>query len=61
MTNDLEEVEEVLEEHDRIMLNILGVARTAKVGWRKLHSTVGSFGIFSFATEQLTERLDLLL
>ena len=35
------------------MMNILG--------WRKLHSTFGGIGLFDFPTEQLIERLNLLL
>ena len=43
------------------MLNVLGIASTVKNGWKRIHSTFGGFGLFSFATEQLTERLNLLL
>ena len=53
MTNDMEEVEELLDEYDFGFLNIfLGIARTVKVGWRKIHSTFGGFGILNLATEQ---------
>ena len=61
MTNDMEEAEELLDEFDYGLLNILGIARTVKKGWRKLHSTFGGFGIMNLATEQLIERLNLLL
>ena len=61
MINDLEEAEEFLGEHDCSLLNIFGIARTVKVGWRRIHSTFGGFGIFNFATEQLIERLNLFL
>ena len=60
-TNDMEEAEELLNEFDCGLLNILGIARTVKVGWRKLHSTFGGFKIMNLATEQLIERLNLLL
>ena len=60
MTNDMEEAEELLDEFDYGLLNILGIARTVKKGWRKLHSTFGGFGIMNLATEQLIERLNLL-
>ena len=43
------------------MMNILGVALTIKTGWRKLHSTFGGIGLYNFVTEQLIERLYLLL
>ena len=61
MTNDLKEAENVLDKTDHRMLNILGIASTAKKGWRRIHPTFGGFGLFSFATEQLIERLNLLL
>ena len=61
MTNALDEAEDFLGEHDRSLLNISGIARTVKVGWRRIHSTFGGFGIYNFATEQLIERLNLLL
>ena len=61
MTNDLEEVEEFLSKRERLILNILGVASTIKKGWRKLHFTFGGIGLYNFATEQLIERLNLLL
>ena len=51
------EPEELLDEHDYNLLNILGIARTAKKGWRKLHTTFGGFGFRNLATEQLIERL----
>lgn len=38
-----------------------GVYCKIKVGWRKLHSTFGGVGLFNFVTEQLIERLNLLL
>ena len=61
MTNDLEEAEEVLDKKDYQLLNMLGIASTVKKGWPRIHSTVGGFGLFSLATEQLIERLNLLL
>ena len=61
MTNDMKEAEELLDDRDFSLLNILGVARTAKKGWRKLHTTFGGFGFRNFATEHLIERLNLLL
>ena len=42
-------------------LNILGFASTIKKGWRKLLPTFGGVGMFDFNTEQLIERLNLLL
>ena len=61
MTNDMEEAEELLDDHDYNLLNILGIVRTVKKGWRKLHATFGGFGLRNLATEQLIERLNLLL
>ena len=57
----MEEAKELLDDHDYNLLNILGIARTAKKGWRKLHTTFGGFGLRNLATEQLIERLNLLL
>ena len=51
MTNGLDEAEDFLGEHDNSLLNIFGIARTVKVGWRRIHSTFGGFVIYNFATE----------
>ena len=51
----------MIEKTDYRMLNILGIASTVKKGWRRIHSIFGGFGLFSFANEQLVERLNLLL
>ena len=61
MTNDLEQAEEVLDKSDYQMLNVPGIASTVKNKWRRIHSTFGGFGLFSFVTEQLIEKLHLLL
>ena len=61
MANDMEEAKEFMDEHDYSLLNILGIARIVKKGWRKLHTTFGGFGFRNLATEQLVERLNLLL
>ena len=61
MTNDMEEAQELLNDHDFSLLNILGIARTVKKGWRKLYTTFGGFGFRILATEQLIERLNPLL
>ena len=61
MTNDLEEAEEGLNKTAHRMLEVLGIASTVKKGWRRIRSTFGGFGLFSYATEQLIERLNLLL
>ena len=61
ITNNMEETEELLDEHDCSLLNILGIARTVKKGWRKLHTNFGGFGFRNLAIEQLIERLNLLL
>ena len=60
-TTDLKEDEEVLNKTDHKMLNILGIANTVKKEWQRIHSSFGGFGLFSFTTKQLTERLNLLL
>ena len=52
----MEEAEELLDEFSHGLLNILSIARKMKVGWRKLHSTFGGFGIMNLATEQLIEK-----
>ena len=51
----------MITDHDFSLLNILSVARTVKKGWRKLYTTFGGFEFRNFATEQLIERLNLLL
>ena len=61
MTNELEKAQEVLANLDYEMLPILGIARTIKTGWRRLHTTFGGFGLLNFPTEQLICRLNLLL
>ena len=61
MTNDVEEAEKLLDDNGYNLLNILGIAKTVKRGWRKLHTTFGGFGLRNLATEQLIERLNLLL
>ena len=61
MTNDTEEAERLLDDHDYNLLNLLGISRTVKKGWRALHATFGGFGFRNLATEQLIERLNLLL
>ena len=61
MTNELEKSQEVLTNLDYEILPILGIARTIKRGWRRLHTTFGGFGLLNFPTEQLICRLNLLL
>ena len=61
MTNDIEDVDTLLDKTDHKMMNILGVASTIMKGWRKLHSTFGGIGLYNFVTKQLIERLYLLL
>ena len=61
MTNDIEDVDNLLDKQDYETMNSLGFASTIKRRWRKLHSTFGGVGLYSFCTEQLIERLNLLL
>ena len=61
MTNGVEEAERLQDDHDYNLLNILCIARTVKKGWRKMHTRFGGFGFRNLATEQLIERLNLLL
>ena len=61
ITNDIEAVEKLLDKMDHQMMNALGIASTIKAGWRKLHRTFGGIGLFNIVTEQLIERLNLLL
>ena len=60
ITNDLEEAEKFLDKTDHRMLNVLEIASTVKKRWQRIHLTFGGFGLFSFATGQLIERLNLL-
>ena len=61
MTNDVKDSKNLLDKWDYETLNVLGFASTIKKGWRKLLPTFGGAGIFDFNTEQLIERLNLLL
>ena len=60
-TNNLKEAEKVLNKTVHRMLNILGIESTVKKGWQHIHSTLGEFGLFSFATKQLIKILNLLM
>ena len=61
MTNDVEEGDTLLDEEDRNSLNFFGVAITLPRSLRKLHCTFGGIGLMDFGTEQLIERIQLLL
>ena len=61
MTDDGKAVKKLLDKRNHQMMNVLGVASTIKAGWRKLHSIFGGIGLYNFVTEQLIERLYLLL
>jgi hypothetical protein len=61
MTNNIEEKENALQKSDDKMLNILGVACTVTKGLRKMHTTFGSFGLFSLPMEQLICHINMLL
>ena len=61
MTNGLGKAQEILANLDYKSLPILGIARTIKRGWRRLHTTFVGFGLLNFLTEQLICRLNLLL
>lgn len=61
LTNDLEEALDVLGNSDFEVLPILGIARTVKKRWRRLHFAFGGFGLLNFPTEQLIARLNLFL
>ena len=61
MTNDLEPALEVLGNSDYDILPVLGIARTIKRRWRRLHFTFGGFGLLNFPTEQLIARMNMFL
>ena len=61
MTNDVEDSKNLLDKWDCETLNVLGFASTIKKWWRTLLPTFGGVGIVDFNTEQLIERLNLLL
>ena len=61
MTNDVDAVEDLLDKSDYEMMNLMGVASTIKKGFRRLHSTFGGIGLYSFVDEQLIERLNVLM
>jgi hypothetical protein len=60
MTNDIEEAENLLNKEDYRMLNLLRVVQTVTRGLRKLHTTFAGFGLYSLATEQLINRVNIL-
>ena len=61
LTNDIEDVEHLLDGVDFILLPLLGVNRHIKTGWRKVHQTFGGVGLLSIATEQLIARVNMVL
>ena len=61
MTNEVEAMESMLDKEDYESLNGFRVASTLKKGWRKLHIAFGGLGMVSLKTEQLIERILLLL
>ena len=61
LTNDVEAADELLSSYDYIMLPFLGVVRTIKKGWRKLHTTFGGVGLFHLPTEQFICRLNIFM
>ena len=61
LTNYLEEADNLLSDLEGKTLNILGVAKTATIRLRQLHTTFGGIGLFNLATEQLISRVNLLL
>ena len=61
MTNDLESANEFLHTEDYKILNVLGILRNVTKGLRQIHTTFGSFGLFSLPTEQLISRVNMLM
>ena len=61
LANDVELACSKFHDRDYEILPILGIARTVKTGWRRIHHTFGGFGLFSLPTEQLICRLNLFL
>jgi hypothetical protein len=61
MTNDLEATETIFNKSNYKILSILGVACTVKRELRKLHTSVGGFGLLNLLTEQLICRINMLL
>ena len=59
--NEVEAMESMLDKEDYESLNGFRVASTLKKGWRKLHIAFGGLGMVSLKTEQLIERILLLL
>ena len=60
MTNEVEDIDHLLDKQDYETMNCLGVASTITRGRRKLHSTFGGIGLFDINDEQTIERLNLL-
>jgi hypothetical protein len=61
MTNNLEPADELLHAEDYKLLNVLGVLWNITKGLRRLHTTFGSFGLFSLPTEQLIGQVNILM
>jgi hypothetical protein len=53
MTNDINPAAKLLDNVDYKTLNVLGILHNVTKGLRKIHTTLGSFGLFNLATEQL--------
>lgn len=50
MTNNVEDVESLLDKQGYETMSSLGVVSTINAGWRKLHSTLGGIGLYSLVT-----------
>ncbi len=53
MTNDFKVADNFLHKEDYRTLNVVGVARSATKGLRRLHTTFGGFGLFNLPVKQL--------
>ena len=61
LSNTIEEGDEMFKNTDYKLLPVLGICRNIGKEWRRLHLTFGGFGLTDFNTEQVIERINLLL
>ncbi len=61
LTNNVEEAIDCFDNLEYQMLPILGIARTVKAVWQRIHYTFAGFILFNLPMEQLICRLNMLV
>ncbi len=59
MNNVIEQASKLLDDVEYRTLNVLGTLRNVTKGLRKIHTSLGGFGLFDLATEQLISRVNM--